>query len=308
MNLAELKSKIVTNDIPKFVIFTGPETGIMDIYLKNIKDKLKYQFHKLETVADVFRYCSGNSILKTNKLFLVVDDLSFLKNEDAWKNIVNVLGTNKLILKYHNYDARLSFWKKFETETVIFNRLSSNILANHLSKEFDISIDNCLKLACNCDNDYVRCQLELDKVINYAKSKNISNETSFDECYNSSLCLDINADVFDFINSVLTKNYKKMFILYDSLKRSNESVVKLLSLLYNGFKNVLIAQTISNPKNIQQNTGLNYYNYVKAKEMSGYYSNVTIENLLYVIMYLEQGIKSGQIEDDIAIDYLFVNL
>ena len=308
MNIAELKTKIVTNEIPNILVFTGEETGIMDIYVKAIQDKLKYQVNNIESVLDAFNLSSGRSIFKINKLFICTDDQVFLKKEDAWENLSKVLGNNKIILKYHSYDARLGFWKKFESQTVVFERMSNNILAQHLSKEYNISIENAMLIGTNCNNDYIRCKLELDKVTHYAKSKNISNDNAFKSCYNSVLCLDVDTNIFDFVNSVLTRNYEKMLIFYSNLKAKNEPVVKLINLLYNGFKNMLIAQTISSAKNIQQNTGLNYYSYIKAKEISGYYSNVELENLLYISMELEQGIKKGIIDDSIAIDLLFTNL
>lgn len=308
MNVAELKTKIITNELPSILIFTGPETGIMNIYINQIQQKLKYKVHKVDSVEDVFKLSSGNSIFKINKLFIVTDDLVFLKTEEAWNNLSKVLSTNKVIFKFHNYDSRLGFWKYFEKETVVFERMSNNVLSNHLSREYNISLENCSLLAKNCDNNYIRCQLELNKVINFAKAHNITNDSAFKTCYNNVLCLDINTDIFDFVNAVLTRNYKKMLKLYSNLKRQNEPVVKLISLLYNGFKNVLIAQTISNAKNIQANAGINYYSYIKAKETSGYYSNVEIENILYLLMKLEQGIKTGSIDDSIVVDYLFVNL
>lgn len=308
MNIAELKTKIIMNQIPSILVFTGPETGIMNIYIQQIQEKLKYKVHKVESVEDVFKLSSGNSIFKINKLFIVTDDLVFLKKDEAWINLSKILGTNKVILKYHNYDSRLGFWKHFEADTVVFERMSNNVLATHLSKQFKVSVENCSLLANECDNNYVRCQLELDKVVNYAEAHNITNDSAFKMCYKSVLCLDVNTDVFDFVNCVLTRNYKKMLKLYGNLRRQNEPVVKLISLLYNSFKNILIAQTISSAKNIQNTAGINYYSYVKAKEIAGHYSNVELENILYLLMKLEQGIKTGAIDDSIVLDYLFVNL
>lgn len=308
MNIAELKTKIVMNEIPNILVFTGEEMGIMDIYIKAIQDKLKYQVSKIDTVLDAFNLSSGRSIFKVNKLFICVDDLTFLKQEEGWDNLSKVLGDNKIILKYHNYDARLGFWKKFQQETVIFERMNNNILAQHLSKEYDLSIENAMLLGASCNNDYIRCKLELDKVNDFANSKSISMNDAFKSCYNNVLCLDVDSNVFEFVNSVLTRNYTKILIFYSNLKAKNEPVVKLLSLLYNGFKNLLIAQTITSSKNIQQNTGLNYYSYIKAKEISGYYNIIELENILYIIMELEQGIKTGIIDDSIAIDLLFKNL
>lgn len=305
MNLIDLKSNIILKQIPDILVFTGPEIEVMNIYINKIQELLKYRVHKLDSVLDVVKLSSGNSIFKVNKLFIVTDDTSYLKKNDSWENLRKILGSNKLILKYHNYDGRLAFWKFFEKETVIFERMNNNVLANHLSKEFELPLEYCSLLANNCNNDYCRCKLELDKMINFAKLKHLSKEDAFKMCLEDVFCIDNNVDIFEFVSKILTRNYSTALDLYDKLKKSGEAPLKLLTLLYVNFKNVLIAQTISSARNIQQNTGLNYYSYMKAKELSGYYSNTEIENILYEIMNLEQGIKSGFIDNSIVIDYLF---
>lgn len=305
MNLIELKSKLILNEIPSILIFTGPELEVMNLYIKKIQEKLKYKVHKMESMVDVIRLSSGNSIFKVNKLFIVTDDNNFLKQNESWKNLNKLIGSNKLILKYHNYDARLSFWKNFENETVIFERMNNGVLSKHLNKEFNICNEYCSLLAQSCDNDYYRCKLELDKVINIAKTKNIDNDEAFRVCLNNVLCLDNDSDIFDFVKYILTRNFNEALRIYNNLKRNNEPSLKILTLLYTNFKNILIAQTINNARNIQQNTGLNYYSYIKAKELSGYYSDNHIENILYEIMNLEQGIKTGKIDSSIVVDYLF---
>lgn len=309
MNLVELKSKIVNNDISNLLIFTGPETGVMNTFINNIINKLKYPCNKSNSVQDVIQLCSGNSFFKSKKIFIVIDDNDFLKADKAWDNIRSILKDNILILKYHTFDSRLSFWKKFEQDTVIFDYLHPDVLCKHLNKEYNLELENCKYLIDNIGNDYIKCQLELDKIKSLAQAKNIDINTAFERSKNTNiLCMDNNTNLTDFIEAILVKNYEKMFIFYRDLQQSGEPIVKIVNLLYNSFKNVLIAQTISNPRNIQQNTGLNYYSYQKAKEFVGYYSNIEIEDLLYKLMKIEQGIKTGSIDQDISIDYFLTCL
>ena len=309
MNLVELKSKIVSNSIPNLLVFTGPETGIMNTFIDNIITKSKYAINKSNSVQDVIQLCSGNSFFKLNKVFIVIDDNEFLKNDKAWNNIKSILKDNILILKYHAFDSRLSFWKKFEYETVIFDYMHPDILSKHLNKQYGLDLNHCLYLISNVGNDYIKCKLELDKIETLAKVKNLDINTAFERSKNTNIiCTNNNTNLTDFIEAVLVKNYEKMLIFYKDLEQSGEPIVKIVNLLYNSFKNVLIAQTISNPRNIQQNTGLNYYSYQKAKEFVGYYSNIEIEDLLYKLMKIEQGIKTGSIDADISIDYFLTCL
>lgn len=309
MNIAELKSKIIVKELPNFLVFTGPETGIMDVYLKQIATVFKGSVCKSESVKDVIKLCRGTSIFKKNKLFIVTDDTDFLKNEKAWGNIKLILGTNSIILKYHNYDARLGFWKKFSNETVVFERLPSSIVAKHISKEFGLSVENAIKLAELYDNDYYRCKLEADKIKHLSQFKQLTMDTAFEHCLNTGvLCADYNADIFNLVESILRKDYRLFIQLYDALINQNEPILRIISALYMGIKNVLIAQTMNSAKNIQQNAGISYYSYVKAKEMVGYYSNTELENILYILMEIEQGIKTGKINQEFSIDFLLVNL
>ena len=307
MNIVELKTKIITNDLPNILVFTGCETGIMDIYIKQIQNKLGYVLTKCEDVLSVFNLTSGNSIFNVKRLFIVTDDLVFLKQDNTWKKLNKVIGSNKIILKYHNYDARLSFWKNFEEETVIFEKMKEDILAKHLNKDYNLDLDKCLYISKNCDKDYIRCKLELDKVVNYARFNRLDNNTAFEKC-KEVLCLDEDSNIFDFIKYISIKDYFNALRVLYLLKLSGESSLKILSLLYSNFKNILIAQTIHSAKNVQQNTGINYYTYQKAKELSGYYDNISIENILFIISQIEQGIKSGSIDESIAIDYFLSNL
>lgn len=309
MNIAELKLKIISNELPSLLVFTGEETGILNIYLSEICKKFNGTIYKIDTVLDAINKCTSKSIICKNKLFIVSDDESFLKNEKAWDKVKNLIGSNILILKYHSHDARLSFWKKFANETVIFNRLGTQILAKHLMNDFGISLENAIKLGENCDNDFIRCKLELEKVKILSELKNIKMDEAFEVCLKCGvLCFNSNSDIFMFCEKVLQKDFCSAIKIYNSLFKNGEPSLKIISVLYQGFKNVLIAQTMSSAKNIQQNAGISYYSYVRAKEISGYYKTEEIENILYILMNLEQGIKKGTINTEFAIDFFISNL
>ena len=309
MNIAELKVAIMSNNLPNFMIFTGEEFGVMGIYINDICSNFSGTIHKLDTVLDAVSLCSGKSILSKNKLIIVTDDNDFIKNEKAWGQIKTLVGNNKLILKYHNSDDRLSFWKHFSDDTAVFEKMSTNVLSKHLVNKFKISLDNAFKLAQCLDNDYVSCLLELDKVSCVSKLQNVSMDEAFDTCLNKNvLCLDLNVSTLDFVNALLSRDYSKAFKLYQNLIQQGEPELKIISIIYNSFKNVLIAQTMSSGKNIQQNAGISYYAYNKAKEFVGNYTNTELENILYILMDIEQGIKTGKIPNEFSIELFLVNL
>ena len=306
MNIAELKCSIISNTIPDFMIFTGEEFGVLNIYLNNIISKLgsSYQVRKLASIKDFIKDSPTKSFFSTNNLYIIRDDNDLLKQESVWQTLKSkTSSTRKLILIYHVNDQRLGFWKHFKDDTVIFDKLSNKVLSSNLNKKYGLSIDKCLILANVCDRDYTRCTIELDKVQCFSRATGMSFEDSFDECFSTIIHKNVEQDIFEFSNSLLTKNFKKSVQIYYIIK-DIEPTIKLLSIIYTGFKNVLIAKTIHSAKNIQQNAGINYYQYVKAKEKSGYYTNQELSDILYLIMSLEQGIKTGLVESDFVIEYL----
>ena len=134
-------------------------------------------------------------------------------------------------------------------------------------------------------------------------------DDAFAECFNTNvLCIDLNTGILDFIDSLLRRNYSIAFNLYTKLIQQGEPELKIISILYSSFKNVLVAQTMSSGKNIQQNSGISYYAYNKAKEFVGNYTNDELENILYILMDLEQGIKTGKIPNEFSLELFLINL
>ena len=112
---------------------------------------------------------------------------------------------------------------------------------------------------------------------------------------------------FEFIEKVITRQEKESLDLYNKLEQNGESNIKLLSLLYNNFRTILLIQSCHS-NDICKTTGLTngqvYYN----KDKVGYYSIGELVRALKLIQKIEEGIKTGKIEEKISINYLLVNI
>ena len=95
--------------------------------------------------------------------------------------------------------------------------------------------------------------------------------------------------------------------LYNKLKQNGESNIKLLSLLYNNFRTILLIQSCKS-NDICKTTGLSngqvYYN----KDKTGYYRIGELVKALKIIQKTEEGIKTGKIDESISIEYFLVNI
>ena len=105
----------------------------------------------------------------------------------------------------------------------------------------------------------------------------------------------------------MKRDIKKVYDLHKKLKLIGESNIKLLSLLYNNFKIVLLIQSCKS-NDICKTTGLQYYQVKYNQDKLNYY---TIGELVYIlrkIQQIESGIKQGTIDEVISLDYLLVNI
>lgn len=306
MDLLQLRNDIISEKKHNFYMFTGPEVQIMDIYIKRLEYLHGINKVREMDIKSVFSKTRSKSSLKQNKLYVVRDDLDFLKHEESWDNIDNMIGENVLILVYTNFDKRSKFYKHFKDIIVEFEKLSSDQLAKYIMQEFNNKFSSALWLAEICEHDYSRILLECDKIKLYSKITGKDYEGSFKELIElGNIYVPVNNVIFDFTNSILKRDIYNTFKLWKSLKEK-ESAIKVLSILYNSMRNVLIVQSSNNPTT--QNTGLSGWNIKCAKELCGYYSTEELLKNINIIRQVEKGIKTGVCDQEIAIDYMLVNV
>lgn len=307
MELLQLRNKIISKEKDNFYIFTGPEVKIMDIYIDMIN-----KLHGIEKVRDddvktVFSKTKNINKIMKEKLYIVRDDIEFTKHDESWQNLDSMLNKNVLILVYTTIDKRGKFYKYYKDKIVNFEKLNVEQLSKYVLRELGNNFQHSNKLATICDLDYSRILLECDKIKTYAKICNCDYNKSFESLIElGNIYVPINNVIFDFTDSIMKRQVDQCFKLWKSLKKNQESPIKVLSILYNSMRNVLIVQGSTNPTS--SNTGLSGWNIKCAKELSGYYSIEELLRNLYVIREVEKGIKTGTCDQEIAIDYLLVNV
>ena len=234
-----------------------------------------------------------------------------MKQENVWQDI-NPNG-NIIIFKYNNLDKRNKFYKQFESRIVEFNKLSDAVLIKYIQQELNqdvtLSEKNCKKLINICNNNYNQILFELDKI---NQLKDIYYINSYDYVFEQlekqgAFYKEISDITFTFIEKVITRDIKQVYELQKQLKQIGESNIKLLSLLYNNFKIILLIQSCKS-NDICKTTGLKgnevYYN----KDKTGYYTIGELVRALRIIQKTEEGIKTGKIDEQISIDYVLNNI
>lgn len=224
-----------------------------------------------EIVKMIFKKKSQNIYL-TNKEVNINNDLFLLLQSE-----IDYIGPDKV--KVDNI-------KQFiEDQRIKISSPSLNYLKNNLSFQEDLVINELLKLSNYTNNEEIT-----KEIIDYASYK------------------DIEANLFDIINFYLEKKIIQQKKLYLSLKEEGYDSMKLLGLIISQFRVIYKVKMLNNQgynyKSIAQILKLNEYRVKILLTKLKNNSIARIEKRYLQIAEYEYLIKSGQINQEIAVDLL----
>ena len=308
MDVAELKAKIKSNTLPNFLIFTGDEWAVQKLYIQQIAAK-DMEIRRIESIVDIISKLKNKSLLNDHKiLYTVRDDKELMSNPKWWGKIEKLLGNNMLILLITKPDKRTKFYNQYKNTFIEFKPLTETNLKKYIQKQIELSDKNCDKLISVCEGNYGRILLEIDKIQKYAEHFQDSsvNEFFITLLEDGTIYIPPKDAIFDFVDAILDRNRKRTFELYKDCKGVGEGTLPLLSVLFNNAKAVLQVQTCPS-KDIAKSTGLTGWQIMNAKKHLGKYDVDELKDLLQLITKCEQGIKTGEIEEQFVMEYILVN-
>lgn len=307
MELVDLMKRISSNDIPHFLILFGEEQTILNIYLTHILEVTKTKRISADSVSYVMQNINKKSLDKSIKLYVVQDDMAFLKAEDSWETVRNTSIKDYIILRYHSLDKRSAFVKKNQQNLVEFSRLTKGVLQTYISKDLpDLSEKNSSKLVEYCNYDYGRILMEIDKIKQYSS---IRTDLTIDSCFaqldkQGLFHKEIGDITFELTNAVLGGYTETAIQKLDEAKRKGEPAMMIVSILYNGFRNLLAYQGLgSNKQGAMERTGMTKGELYGCTKNVGGYSIAEVKRNMLKCQEIEAGIKMGTIDEDIALEY-----
>ena len=312
MDITVVKQQIKNKEPKHFYLFVGEEVEVMRIYINKIAECINVKPTYVDTVAEIMPRLSGNSFLSVPQCYVIREDNDFIKS-DAVQDFVDekIQHKNIVILSFYSLDKRTKFYKTYNDSIIEFNRLNEQILSKYIAKEINLSERNMRTLMEVCEFDYGRCLLEIDKIKTYIAAHRLPVG------YDDSVFIDMLKDgtiyeppydaIFDFVDAVLKRKVKLSYNLYQQCKDIGESNLALLSVLQSNAKAVLQVQSCTS-KDIANSTGLTGFQIKCAKERCNYYRNRELVDMLKLIQRVERSIKTGEIEEQVSIDYVLVNV
>lgn len=308
MNIAELKKDMKANNLAGLYIFTGEEIYIRNLYIEQIVD-LGFIWKELPTVAELFKSVGTTKLIQKPTLYVIRDDMDFIKQDSTvWDKLVAWVNNsvNKVILIYNNIDKRNKFFKTFEENTVKFEKLSETVLLKYVQKEADISRENALDLIHRCDSNFNLCLLELNKVIMFSLSNNISIDEAYKKCCADRVVLDLPKESLEkYITAVMNKDFSLAIEISNDFDFTEEPPLKILAFLYNSFEALFAVVAYESGLSLKKNeSGANFWA-VKNAEIFGIKWQIKqARDMMDFIQFLESGIKMGIVSADAAIPML----
>ena len=177
-----------------------------------------------------------------------------------------------------------------------------------MHKEIELSEHSTRTLIEICENDLSRIYLEIDKIKTYADKTGSNCDQAFMKLIEDGTIYEPPYDaIFDFVDAVLKRKPKLAYNLYSQCQNIGEANMTLLSVLYTNAKSALQVQSCTS-KDIAKSTGLTGFQIKLAKGRLGYYKNRELVNMMKLIQRVERGIKTGEIEDGLSIEYVLANV
>lgn len=312
MDMQGLKAHIKSKTVPNILYFTGDEWEVQKIFIRQIAKVKGLETKRIDSITNVMGKFKSKSFVQVDYIYIARDDKQYMEDEKAQQLLPSIIGQNMYILLLTNVDKRTKFYKANADNLVEFEKLPEKMLIKYIQKEIPLSESNCKKLIEVCESDYGRCLLEIDKIKNYAKESSSQYAMKVDAAF--SLLLEDGTiykppkdAIFDFVDAVLDANYVKCFDLYEQCKAIGEALLVMISVLYNNAKAVLQVQSCKS-NDVSKSTGLTGFQIMNARKHLGKYSNWQLVRLMKKCIECEQGIKTGKIEEQFAVDYILVNI
>ena len=310
MDLSALKTHIKNNTFDPMYIFTGPEVGVMDIYIEQMAKAQNATVTRLDGIDDLVGRMHKGSMLKNASICILRDSKEIIQDNDLALKLAqkNTLSGAVLLLIYTNIDRRSKFYKTFQDSIVEFQPMKSDILKKYIQREIQLSDGAYEKLIEVCESDYSRILLEVDKIKRYMQATKQNAESAFAVLMKTGAIFQPPKDaVFDFVDAVLKGKKDLAFYLLKSSYEFGEATMVLLSNLYNSTKQLLQVQSFNGSGKITEATGLTPFQVKLASERKGRNSTGDLIYLMRLVRDTEKGIKTGEIEEQMAMPYILAN-
>lgn len=294
LGLLDLQTQIREGSLLPFYIFTGEEIELQNIYLKQMGNVIR-----VDRVADIYNKITSKLISGKFAVYVVRDDMDFIKSEKTWSSISDRIRNVVLVIQVTTPNKCKKFIKELNDCVVEFNHMTTKQLLNVVNMDCSVSNKQYFIEACNNDLNTINNYLDIFK---RAGIKEL-NKKIVDEYIPTKE----DVTVFQLADAVMRKDEQLTFKLLDQLLEDKNNVMCIIYAIYSQLHKCVLVEGYRGEKNISKVTGIN----------SWICNNILRDNriepsklltALRLVQKYDKGIKTGKYDGVMACYSLIVEI
>lgn len=294
LGLLDLQTQIREGSLLPFYIFTGEEIELQNIYLKQMGNVIR-----VDRVGDIYNKITSKLISGKFAVYVVRDDMDFIKSEKTWSSISDRIRNVVLVIQVTTPNKCKKFIKELNDCVVEFNHMTTKQLLNVVNMDCSVSNKQYFIEACNNDLNTINNYLDIFK---RAGIKEL-NKKIVDEYIPTKE----DVTVFQLADAVMRKDEQLTFKLLDQLLEDKNNVMGIIYAIYSQLHKCVLVEGYRGEKNISKVTGIN----------SWICNNILRDNrieppklltALRLVQKYDKGIKTGKYDGVMACYSLIVEI
>ena len=294
LGLLDLQTQIREGSLLPFYIFTGEEIELQNIYLKQ-----KGNVIRVDRVADIYNKITSKLISGKFAVYVVRDDMDFIKSEKTWGSISDRIRNAVLVIQVTTPNKCKKFIKELNDCVVEFNHMTTKQLLNVVNMDCSVSNKQYFIEACNNDLNTINNYLDIFKRVGIKEL----NKKIVDEYIPTKE----DVTVFQLADAVMRKDEQLTFRLLDQLLEDKNNVMGIIYAIYSQLHKCVLVEGYRGEKNISKVTGIN----------SWICNNILRDNriepsklltALRLVQKYDKGIKTGKYDGVMACYSLIVEI
>lgn len=294
LGLLDLQTQIREGSLLPFYIFTGEEIELQNIYLKQMGNVVR-----IDRVSDIYNKITSKLISSKFTVYVVRDDMDFIKSEKTWSNISNKIRNAVLVVQVTTTSKCKKFIKELNDCVVEFNHMTTKQLLSVVNMNCSVSNKQYFIEACNNDLNTINNYLDIFKRAGITEL----NKSVVDEYIPTKE----DVTVFQLADAVMKKDEQIVFKLLDQLLEDKNNVMGIIYAIYSQLHKCVLVEGYRDEKDISKVTGINSWicnNIIRYNRISP----PRLLTALRLVQKYDQGIKTGKYDGVVACYSLIVEI
>lgn len=294
LGLLDLQGQIREGNLLPFYIFTGEEIELQNIYLKQMGDVVR-----IDRVADIYNKITSKLISGKFAVYVVRDDIDFIKSEKTWGSISNKIRNAVLVVQVTTPNKCKKFIKELNNCVVEFNHMTTKQLLNVVNMKGSVSNKQYFIEACNNDLNTINNYMDIFKRSGIKEL----NKKIVDEYIPTTE----EVTVFQLADAIMKKDEQLTFRLLDQLLEDKNNAMGIIYAIYSQLHKCVLVEGYRGEEDISKITGINSWicnNILRYNRIEP----AKLLTALRLVQKYDQGVKTGKYEGVVACYSLIIEI